>query len=219
MYTAESLPIAGYRDELVPNEFLRQEGEAHHVAIMLPGFGYTCDMPLFYYAERLLLDAGADILRVEYGYNRRADYRDLPGSEQLSWLLADASAAYRAALAQRHYQEATLIGKSLGTLAMGYLLTEDPPPGRGRAVWLTPPLQEDSLREQMRRYGGLSLLAIGTADPYYDPTSLDEIREATGCEAVIIDDADHSLDILGDAAASVRTIERVICALHEFLAR
>ncbi|MDP9368769.1 MAG: hypothetical protein M3Q03_10925 [Chloroflexota bacterium] len=218
MYTSEHLSIEGYRGEQVPNEFLRQDSDAHHVAILLPGMGYTCDMPLFYYAEMLLLDAGADILRVEYRYNRRPDFRDLPAPVRLNWLLADASAAYQAALVQRQYSGGiTLIGKSLGTLAMGHLLSNHPQPGPMRAVWLTPMPREDVLRDQMRRCGGPSLVAIGTADPHFDPMYLQEIRSTTQCQAVVIDDGDHSLDIPGDVIASVRAVERVTREVGAFL--
>ena len=186
--------------------------------MLLPRFAYGCDMPLFYYAENLLLDGGADVLRVEYAYNRRPGFPDLPEAEQLARLLDDASAAKYAALAQRPYREVTLIGKSLGTGAMGHVLTAEAVPNRSRAVWLTPLLREGRLREQMRRFGGPSLLAIGSDDPHHDPALLDELTGA-GWEAVVVDGADHSLDIPGDAVASVQAVERVVRAVGPFLAR
>ena len=218
MPTTERLGITGYRGKPVPNEFLRREGAADHLAVLLPGFAYSCDVPLFYYAENLLLDGGADVLRVEYASNRRPGFRDLPEAEQLARLLADASAAYRAALARRPYREATLIGKSLGTVAMGHVLTAEAMPNRSRAVWLTPLLREGRLREQMRRFGGPSLLAIGSDDPHHDPALLDELTGA-GWETVVVNGADHSLDVAGDAVASVRAVERVVRAVGSFLAR
>lgn len=219
MHTTERLPIRGYRDEPVPNEFLRQQGEARHLAVLLPGMGYTCDMPLFYYAETMLLDAGADVLRVEYAYGRRPDFRDRPEAEQRRWLFADATAALRAGLGQRSYPELTLVGKSLGTLAMGHVLTAASLPARTWAVWLTPLLRQAGFREQMRRHRGPALVAIGTADPHHDPTLLDEVRQATGAEVVVIADGDHSLDVPGDVAASIRAVEQVIGAMQAFLAR
>ncbi len=58
MATATTLTIHGYRGEAVPNQFLRPEGAIDHLAVLLPGFGYTLDMPLFYYAGNLLLERG-----------------------------------------------------------------------------------------------------------------------------------------------------------------
>ena len=39
MATSTTLTIQGYRDEPVPNRFLRPEGAVDHLAILLPGFG------------------------------------------------------------------------------------------------------------------------------------------------------------------------------------
>src|SRR5215204_7426815 len=114
MATATTLTIQGYRGEAVPNQFLRPEGAIDHLSVLLPGFGYTLDMPLFYYAENLLLDRGWDVLRVEYAYNKHPEYQTLSAPERHQWLLADATAAWRAGLGQRSYGRAVLIGKSLG---------------------------------------------------------------------------------------------------------
>jgi predicted alpha/beta-hydrolase family hydrolase len=218
MATSTTLAIQGYSNDLVPNRFLRPEGAVDHLAVLLPGFGYTLDMPLFYYAQQLLLDRGWDVLRVEYAYNNHPEFQTLPAPERERWLLADTEAAWRAGLGQRTYQRVVLIGKSLGTRAMGHLLTmADPPPNVG-AVWLTPLLGEERLRHQIRQYGGPSLFVIGTADPHFEPVALEQMQVATIGEAVVVRDADHGMDIPGDPIASVRAVERVVEALGRFLA-
>jgi predicted alpha/beta-hydrolase family hydrolase len=218
MATSTTLTIQGYRDEPVPNRFLRPEGAIDHLAVLLPGLGYTLDMPLFYYAENLLLERGWHVLRVEYAYNTRPEFQTLPKPERDRWLLADATAAWHAGLSQRIYERVVLIGKSLGTLAMGHLLTmPDAPPNVG-AVWLTPLLGVERLRQQISQYGGRSLFVIGTADPHFEPAVLETMQVATTGEAVIVKDADHGMDIPGDPIASVRALERVVEALGRFLA-
>jgi predicted alpha/beta-hydrolase family hydrolase len=219
MATTTTLSILGNRGEAVPNRFLRPEGAIDHLAVLLPGFGYTLDMPLFYYAENLLLDRGWDVLRVEYAYNTRPEYQALPEPERDRWLLEDATAAWRAALDQRTYERVVLIGKSLGTLAMGHLLTAPDSPSTVGAIWLTPLLSEERLRQQIRGYGGPSLFVIGTADPHFDPVVLEEMQVATIGEAVVVKNADHGMDIPGDPIASVRALERVVEALCRFLSR
>ena len=217
MAKTTTLPIQGYRDEPVPNRFLRPNGAIDHLAVLLPGFGYTLDMPLFYYAETLLLERGWDVLRVEYAYNKRPEFQTLPKPERDRWLLADTTAAWRAGLGQRTYQRVVLIGKSLGTLAMGQLLTTADPPPNVAAVWLTPMLAEERLRQQILQYGGPSLFVIGTADPHFEPVVLEKMQAATIGEAVIVKNADHGMDIPGDPIASVRAVERVVEALGRFL--
>ncbi len=217
MATATTLTIQGYRDEAVPNRFLRPQGAINHLAVLLPGFGYTLDMPLFYYAQNLLLERGWDVLRVEYAYNTHPEFQTLPEMERNQWLLADTTAAWRAGLGQQTYDRVVLIGKSLGTLAMGHLLTmADPPPNVG-AVWLTPLLAEERLCQQISQYGGPSLFVIGTADPHFDPVVLEKMQVATIGEAVVVRNADHGMDIPGDPIASVRAVERVVEALSRFL--
>src|SRR5262245_25536830 len=126
MVSSATLAVSGYRDEAVPNTFLRQDGATDHIAILLPGINYPCDLPLLYYPARQLTARGADVLRVEYTYNRRPDFAALSAADQAEWLRADTTAACRVGLAQRAYRQITLVGKSLGTLAMGQLLTTEP---------------------------------------------------------------------------------------------
>ena len=219
MAASTTLTIQGYRNELVPNRFLRLEGAIDQLAILLPGFGYTLDMPLFYYPENLLRERGWDVLRVEYAYNTRPEFQTLPKPERDRWLLADTTAAWRAGFSQRTYERVVLIGKSLGTLAMGHLLTmADPPPNVG-AVWLTPLLADERLRQQISHYRGPSLFVIGTADPHFEPGVLEEMQVATTGEAVVVKNADHGMDIPGDPIASIRAVERVVEALGRFLTR
>ncbi|HEU0114794.1 MAG TPA: alpha/beta family hydrolase [Thermomicrobiales bacterium] len=217
MATETTLPIAGYRDEPVPNRFIRPRGATDRLAVLLPGFGYNCDMPLFYYTENMLTERGWDILRVDYAYSRNAEFRNSPDAEREHWLLADVDAAWSAGVAQGTYGEVALIGKSLGTLAMGHLLTTVIGSNIAWAVWLTPLLGDARRREQIERSGAPSLFVIGTADPHYDAVMLARMVEATGGEAVVIDGADHGMDIPGDPVASVQGLERIVAALARFL--
>jgi pimeloyl-ACP methyl ester carboxylesterase len=217
MYALTTLEITGYRGEPVPNTFFRQPQEARHIAIVLPGIGYTCQMPLLYYPTHLLLDRGAEVLWIEYAYGRRADFQTAPASEQERWLLADVTAASRAVLTQRTLQQVTVIGKSLGTLAMGYLLTSEPMFAHARAIWLTPLLRNDRLRAQLQSCAHRSLFLIGTADPHYNPTYLTEVQAAGQGETVVIDKADHSLEIPGNVLASLHIMEQVLRAIERFL--
>ncbi len=102
-------------------------------------------MPLMYYPGRLLLESGADVFLVGYNYSQRPDFQSAPVEERDLWLRTDAIAAYQAALAQRNYERVTLVGKSIGTRAIGHLLaTEERLPSL-RCVWLTPILRNETV--------------------------------------------------------------------------
>jgi pimeloyl-ACP methyl ester carboxylesterase len=217
MYPTETIDIQGYNHEPVPHTFFKQATTTDHLAIVLPGRGYTSQMPLLFYPVNLMLTKGADVIRVEYAYDQRADFQSLGVDEQLRWLFADVTAAYQAGMAQRAYQQITLIGKSLGTLAMGHLFTTEALPPRVKAVWLTPLVRYDKLRQQIKQFGGRSLFVIGTVDPHYNPTFLAEVQQATGGEIVAIEGADHGLNIENKVLQSVQALETVVRAIETFL--
>lgn len=212
-----TLQISGYQGEPVPNTFFQHQDTTDHIAIFLPGVRYTCHMPLLYYPTRLFLFMGADALWVEYAYDQRADFRALAEVERERWFITDVTAACHTALTQRPYRQVTLVGKSLGTLAMGHLLTADPQLAGAQAIWLTPLLRNERLRAQIRLCKARSLFVIGSADAHYDPASLAEVQAATGGETVVVDGANHSLEIEGDVWQSLQALEQVLRAIQAFL--
>jgi len=215
---AQQLPdITGYRGKLVPHTFSRQPGEASHLGIIFPGMGYTAQMPLLYYARRILLAEGADVMVVEQVYAREQGFLECSREEQRAWVRADAVAAWKTVTCQQDYERVTLIGKSLGTWAMADLLEIDPPAGRAEAIWLTPLLGENWVRQSIVQWGKRSLFVIGTADPSYEPSVLEELRRSTGGEVLAVNDADHSMEIPGQVIASIQVLGRVIAAVMAFL--
>lgn len=217
MYSFETLNIRGYRNEPVANTFLRQKRETRHLAVLFPGLGYTAHMPVLYYPGQLLVERGADVLRVEYTYIRLPDYQASSGEERARRLYADVSAALDLALAQREYGQVTLIGKSIGTRAVGHLLsTRTQLPGL-QCIWLTPLLRDPALRAQIKQVRHRALFVIGTADPQYDAGALAEVRQATGGDGLVIDGADHGLEIDGDVVQSIRVMQQVVEGIQRFL--
>ncbi len=214
-----TLPIRGYRDEAVPHHFHRQDDATDHLALVLPGFGYTCDMPLLYYTVGHLLDRGADVLQVEYDYRGRADYRALDADARLRWLLADVIAAWRAVLAQRRYRRFTPIGLSLGTRALPALLGAEPCLQGARTIWFSPVWHEEAVGAHLRRAAHPALVVIGTADPAYDEGLVAALRAGDDCTVLVVPDADHGgLEVPGDVVRSVQAVEQALRAVQRFTA-
>lgn len=218
MYTFTRLEIPGYAGFKIPNSLIRQEEETRHLAIIYPGLGYNASMPLLHYTARILTGRGADVLRVEYDYTR-PEYTALPQDERDRWFYADVNAAWRVALSRRPYEQVTLVGKSLGTLALGHLLAEAADVPHLRSIWLTPILRHELLYAQMMQIRHPAFLAIGTADHYYDPALLATLQKATGCEIMVLDGAKHSLECEDDILKSIDLLGRIMRAVQAFVAR
>ncbi len=220
MITERTLDIKGHRGEPVANQFFQQQTKtgllAGSLAVVLPGFGYNADMPVLFYPTRIALSRGADLLRLNTTYNRQPEFNTLSDPEQLAWLDADARPALEAGLAQRPYREVILIGKSLGTMAMGGILERYPDLPGTRWLWLTPVLSDTRMCEQIIKRRPRSLFVIGTADHYYDEKILTRLVDATQGKLVCIPDANHSLEIPGSIRKSIRTLETVMSEVESF---
>jgi len=216
-YSITTLRIAGYRDELVPNTFFHQNGDAEHLGILFPGIGYSCQMPLLYYQTKLFLSLGLDVLWVEYAYNRRPDFQSLPNSERKNWVYADVRGSCKAGLEQRAYSNVTLSGKSLGTLVLGHLLISETALSHAQAIWLTPLLKDEKLRTEIRKARQRSLLVIGTKDAHYDAASLEELKNLPHMATVVLEGADHSLEVEDNVSNSIRLMDQVIQEIKRFV--
>lgn len=216
MTTRDSLAVPGHGGEPVPNTFFVHEEGADHLAVLLPGLDYSAHMPALYYPGRHLLALGADVLRIEYAYGNRHDFAHLPPGDRMAWLFDDVQPLYTAAFARRPYRRVTLVGKSLGTLAAAGLLDRSTVP-EARVVWLTPLLRNGPLCEAIARLDHRALFVAGTADPHFERSSLDRLVASTGGEALLIDGADHSLDIAGDVVGSIEALAAAMRAIAAFV--
>jgi len=146
----------------------------------------------------------------------RTNFMDRSQAEQDRWISADVFAACNAGLSQRPYEKITLVGKSLGTIAMGHLLADRRFQGT-TCIWLTPLLTVDWLRNRIEEIHPRSLFIIGTADQFYQPDIFRQLETVTNGSALVIEDANHALEIPGDIQKSVQALSQIVQALQEFI--
>jgi predicted alpha/beta-hydrolase family hydrolase len=212
-----TLSISGHGGNPVPNRFFRQDGAARTLAVLFPGLWYTCDMPLLYYPLNLLLGHGAEVLQVRADYTVAA-YQQRPAHERLAWLAADSQVAVQTAWAQGNYTHLVLVGKSIGTAALATVLPTLQEK-TALAVWLTPLLHQPALVEAAARHKGPALFVAGTADDTYDAATLKNICQSTGAESLLLEGADHSLEVADDMPRSIQNMGQVMQTMDEFLKR
>jgi hypothetical protein len=217
MYSLQKLGIRGYRQEPVPHTFFQQNGGSSHVAMVFAGQNNNCQHPTLYYPTRELLLRGADALLLDYCL--RPGFSDFSSEEINVCIEADTMAAYQTIFREHAYQQVTLIGKSLGTLAMGYFLTTVSNLPRVQAIWLTPLLKRAELRTQIQQVHPHSLFVIGTADPYYDAATLTELQKITQGESLVIEGAGHLLEGSSGIIPSLQVMEQIMHSIQDFLDR
>ena len=209
-----SLDIVGYKNQPVPNTFIASPNPTRHLGIILPGYRYPAEMAPLHYAGRVMLEQGADVLRVDYAYNR-TDFTKQSENKQAEWISTDVFAACETGLSQRSYKKITLAGKSLGTIAMGHLLADERFQ-KAACIWLTPILAVEWLRSRIEQFRPRSLFIIGTEDQFYKPDHLKHLEAVTNGRAVVIEGVDHSLEIPGDIQKSLRALNQMVEAFQEF---
>ncbi len=213
-----TLNLAGYAGLPVPNRFFRvgQPDKTGHkaLALILPGLNYTCDMPLLYYPAKLLMGRRADVLQVHSDYTTSI-FQTADRQKQAVWLATDAKAALRAGQTQDTYSHLVLIGKSIGTLALASLVTEEfglP----AVAIWLTPLLIQPRLVESAASSQLPGLFIASRADPTFDASALEHISRQAAAEVLLFENANHSLEIPGDVFRSLDILRQVNHGLQSF---
>jgi hypothetical protein len=179
-----------------------------HLAVLLPGAGYGVDNPLLWYARSALQQVGAVEVAVRYEHRLRPHQWD----DRSHPFWTDVRTKVAAALDEHRPDRLTLVGKSLGTIAMGELARAGVT--SVAAVWLTPIWGHDATFEAARTCGWRSMYAVGTADTTYVP----ERQARLPGDVVVVEGANHSLESEGDVLADLDAMRRITAAVVDFVA-
>jgi hypothetical protein len=218
LISREQLAIKGHKGRTVKNKFLKHSNGTQSVALVFPGLAYNANMPLLHYTIKAILGSGFNVLTVDYDYSNIPEFMDLQIRARSDWVIEDIEAALKVITEEQNQKVVCLVGKSLGTLAVGHLLEEYPNLRDAKTIWLTPLIKNPQLLEQMLAYMKEAVLVIGTEDSHYDRDIVDRLNAATQLSGIIIDRANHSLEIEGDITQSLRVLMQIVAILEQFLA-
>ncbi len=216
MYTFEKLDIQGYCEESLQNTLFRLKEKTGKLALIFPGRGYTSRMPLLYYTTYLLLGKQFNVLTIDYDYFGKPEFETLEWDEKERWLFADVESAFNVVESLTDMRVKLLVGKSLGTLAVGHLLDSFPETRDCKVIWHTPLIGLPDLFEQIEKHHPESLFVIGSADPYYDKDNLSKLVIATRGHAVVVEGADHSMEV-EDVKSSLNVMKQIVESIEAFI--
>ncbi|WP_203333413.1 alpha/beta hydrolase [Planococcus beigongshangi] len=206
--------IRGYKDNNVDYLLIRQEEPSTRLAVVLPGAGYTAQAPLLHFATDICLQQGYDVLTVNYRYND-AFYDDFTMEEISDAIRFDVNAVIDAVMAETSYNEYSLIGKSLGTIAMASALAR-PVFHNAKTIWLTPLIQRPDVFDAMHSLPNQAIGFIGDEDPNFDAGRFEKLKTNPQLDLRLVPGTDHSLKLPGQPLASIDVLKEIMSEIEKF---
>lgn len=216
-YRISSLEIASEQSGTIVNQFIQQKESSEKLGILFPGMGYSCDRPLLYYTTELLLARGYDVLQLWSNYETTG-FEQLSQTEKTIRIIGDGQALLQAGQKAGRYGQLLLCGKSLGTLTMAFIMNADQELRKATTVWFTPLIHLPPVAQAIQAIEGPAFIAGSQADDTFASGPTEEINSLPNSTTLVIDGADHSLEIPGDPLQSLvilnQVFERLSTLIH-----
>lgn len=207
--------------KIEPQSFLGVSGEieAHlftqmnslgKLAVVLPGAGYSFREPLLKYSIQILLKKQFRVLALDKVYGEDPKWRSLKSEDEARKVVEDDTIQVFKQIQNKFVEPIELLlGRSLGTYAIACLLEKEIVKPK-KIVWQTPALGNKWLTMRDCAIPGFGI--VGTADYYYQ-----QVIENLPKDRIIIENADHGMEIPGDPVQSIEVLRKVILATEEWL--
>jgi hypothetical protein len=179
------------------------ETRSNRLMVLLPGWGYTSDMPLMYFLREAAFQAGWDTLSITYAFQTYpdADSGNLLDEVQMALDLP--------AIKDAPYKQLCTAGKSMGTPLAVELARQSTIPNIS-LILLTP------IRNAHLQIGAIPTLAvIGTADDFYHPELTQ--NPVPNLTWRVFDGLNHSLQIPSEWKQSIEVLGQIIGLCADFL--
>ncbi|GMA61731.1 hypothetical protein NZD89_18495 [Alicyclobacillus fastidiosus] len=190
-------------------KFFRHTEGSDRLAVLFPGHGYTLDAPVMWYVARAALEAGYDVLGVEYGFqaNRAAVQAD-----KIPTVAREVATGLERCLEGVSYGRYVFVAKSLGTDVARLTSSTVSFPVEGY-IFLTPlprtvPFIESS---------GSMLVLVGGYDPLFTDSDISRISALSHVTLQVFPEADHGLEIDGNVTQSLVTLQETTELCRDFL--
>ncbi len=197
------------RDDAIRYIYRHHDPQVNKVVVMFPGQSYPVYAPLFWYLGELALQAGYDVLGLEYGFQRMKHTL-----QSVDALVDEVGERLEAFFAQHPYRHVTVVAKSLGTVVASQLggILESANPD---AIYLTPlPRAIEAMQRATRM-----LVAVGDQDPLFRADDVRQIEYLAKLDLMLVPGADHALEIPGSIPQSIDILGKLMNRCREFLGR
>jgi hypothetical protein len=215
-YNISSLEVLENNGQPVQNVFIQQKEPTGKLALVYPGLRYSSDKPLLYYTTEVLLARGYDVLQLWANYGL-PEFQSLSQAEKSIQLIEDGKALLHSGLQASTYSNLVMVGKSLGTLTMAFILGEDLQIPTLMTVWFTPLFHIPQVSQVVLGLSGPAFIAGSDVDPTFESGAVSQLKSLPNIKTQVIEGADHSLEIPGEPLRSTQILHSLMANLTDFL--
>ncbi|KRD91449.1 hypothetical protein ASE51_12960 [Bacillus sp. Root147] len=183
------------------------------ICFMFSGLGYTYEKPLLYYVTMLMIKHGIDVVQIHYTYSKELMTKST--DEIADVMMKDVDLVLQDVLSHNDYKNIIFAGKSLGTIPLIQRVMKDEVYKDAVMLLLTPFLTRSELFESLLESTHKGLLVIGTRDHYYTE-EVYQLKTNT-MNIRVIENADHSLDVLYSPSDSLKALQTVLNSIERLL--
>lgn len=179
---------------------------AKKLVVLFPGRNYSCDKPLLYYAGKVFMARGYDVVRLGYNYLLKGDKDDISGliNEAFSFVAAELN---RIDFSQ--YEDVVFVSKSMGTALAGEYARKMNI--KARHIYLTP--VSDALKYMET---GHCIVVSGKEDRFLDARKLRIFCVEQDIPLKQFDDVGHALEHNTDINITFAILVVIIRMYKEF---
>ncbi len=194
----------------IPYRLIEQNDETNSLVIILPGAGYTTQAPLLHFTTGAFYSKGFDVLHINYRFSRE-EMSALKESD----FARDVQLAIDNATKNKKYSNYYVVAKSIGTIALSYLLDHSMPKD-AKVVWLTPLLQRDDVFNAMVNSENKGLCMIGDKDSCFIEERFEKLKNNQNLRLKVVEGGNHALELDKEPIQSIEILKSVISAINEF---
>lgn len=201
-----------------------QSGDQPSAKLMctFPGYSYPVEAPATFYQKVYFLESGYDWIGFDYRYNENGEYVSLADGEKRRYFREEQIKIGEYILDNFPVREIVLLGKSLGTRAIGEILKNTNMGALGdrlKIILLTPVDGAFDIVREIEKHGIRTLVVIGDKDPYYDRYAASELWASRFVRTGVIENAGHVFEEIGhDLEESILNLYKTIRFTDDFLA-
>lgn len=186
--------------------------EKKKLAVIFPGIGYTADKPLLYYARRIAMEQGYEVMTIAYSGFPKKIKGDQKLMEESFRIALDRSRQCLQDVDLLEYDDILFIGKSIGTIAAAKIASDNPAKEKIRLILYTP------LEVTFSFSFGKAIAFTGTDDPWVgnEKSPVFGICEEKGIPCTLISYANHSLESK-DCFQDMKELYRVMRETERFI--